>query len=84
LGRQVEEAMMNVLAAQAQARGARRIFGHYSPTAKNAMVREHYARMGFEQAATAADGSTLWALEVESYRLRPTQIVCFEPELAGV
>jgi FkbH-like protein len=82
LGRQVDEAMMNVLVAQARTRGVHRIFGHFIPTAKNAMVREHYRRMGFELVATATDGSTLWALNVESYHNRATQIACFGTELA--
>jgi FkbH-like protein len=78
LGRQVEDAMMNVVVAQARARGVRRIFGHYIPTAKNAMVREHYGRMGFELVKTAADGAALWVLEVSGYKERATQIACFE------
>ena len=84
LGRQVEDAMMNVVVAQARARGVRRIFGHYIPTAKNAMVREHYARMGFALVETAADGATLWVMDVAEYRERATQIVCVEGELARV
>jgi FkbH-like protein len=84
LGRQVEEAMMNVVADQARARGARRIFGHYIPTAKNAMVREHYERMGFELVETAADGATLWMLDVGTYQPHATQIASLEGELANV
>jgi FkbH-like protein len=83
LGRQVDEAMMNVAVAQAQAQGAQRIFGHYIPTAKNAMVREHYALMGFSLAATAADGATLWVLDVAEYREQATQIACIQGLLAG-
>jgi len=74
LGRQVDEAMMNVLAEQAEAMGARRIFGCYLPTAKNSMVREHYRRLGFELIATAEDGATLWVLELERFQMRATQI----------
>jgi FkbH-like protein len=84
LGRQVEEAMMNVVAAQALARGVRRIFGHYIPTTKNAMVREHYERMGFELVETNAGGATLWVLDVETYQAHATQIACLEGELANV
>jgi FkbH-like protein len=80
LGRQVEDAMMNVLVGQARERGARRIFGRYVPTAKNGMVREHYQRMGFELVESRADGATKWVLEVESYKPRATQIACFEAE----
>jgi FkbH-like protein len=84
LGRQVDEAMMNVLAAQARARGVRRIFGHYIPTAKNAMVREHYQRLGFGLVGTAADGATLWVLDLAGYSERVTQIACFQAEFASV
>jgi FkbH-like protein len=81
LGRQVEDAMMNVLVEQARARGVRRIFGRYIPTAKNGMVREHYRRMGFELVETAADGATRWMMEVAGYRARATQIACFGAEV---
>ncbi len=84
LGRQVEEAMMNVVVAQARARGVRRIFGHYIPTAKNAMVREFYGRMGFELVETAADGATLWVMDVVGYRARETQIACLGDEIVRV
>jgi FkbH-like protein len=78
LGRQAEDAMMNVLVEQARARGVQRIFGQYIPTAKNAMVREHYARMGFELVETSADGATVWVLDLAAYTSRETQIVCVE------
>jgi predicted enzyme involved in methoxymalonyl-ACP biosynthesis len=71
------------MVAQARARGVRRIFGHYIPTAKNAMVREHYARMGFELVRTAANGATLWVIDVDGYRERATQIACLAGELIG-
>jgi FkbH-like protein len=78
LGRQVEDAMMNVLAEQAKACGVRRIFGQYIPTAKNAMVREHYARMGFELVETSAEGATIWVLDLAAYSPKETQIACVD------
>ncbi|MBV9783883.1 MAG: HAD family hydrolase [Acidisphaera sp.] len=47
LGREVEAATLNLLAAQACALGARRLVGEYRQTPKNGMVRDHYARLGF-------------------------------------
>jgi FkbH-like protein len=47
LGRQVEPTTLNLVAAEAKALGARRLVGEYLPSAKNAMVREHYPRLGF-------------------------------------
>jgi FkbH-like protein len=48
LGRRVEEATLNVLAAAVAACGGRRLVGVYRPTAKNEMVRPLYRRLGFE------------------------------------
>src|ERR1700730_4404692 len=47
LGRQVEPTTLNLIAQQAATLDARRIVGEYIPTKKNAMVKEHYARLGF-------------------------------------
>ena len=47
LGRQVEPTTLNLIAQQAASLGARRLVGEYIPTKKNAMVKEHYARLGF-------------------------------------
>jgi FkbH-like protein len=68
LGRRVEEAVLAEVAAGARAAGARRLLGRYVPTPRNELVREHYRKLGFVQAAEAADGSTVWTLELASYR----------------
>ena len=47
LGRQVEEAMLNVVVTEAAARRARKIIGVYLPTERNSMVAELYPRLGF-------------------------------------
>jgi FkbH-like protein len=47
LGRQVEPTTLNLIAAQAKRLGARRLVGEYIPTKKNAMVKDHYAKLGF-------------------------------------
>jgi FkbH-like protein len=47
LKRQVEETVLNELARLALLRGCDRLEGLYLPTAKNDMVRDFYARMGF-------------------------------------
>jgi FkbH-like protein len=76
LGRQVEEAMMNILVEQAVIRGAGRIFGQYIPTPKNTMVRDHYGRMGFDLVGASSAGSTLWSLDVTRYEPREARIAC--------
>ena len=37
------------------------------PTSKNTMVKDFYARFGFEKVAADAAGSTDWTLNVKSY-----------------
>ena len=74
LGRQVEEATMNLVAAEASALGATTLFGEYLPTKKNGMVREHYSRLGFARSSEAADGATTWTLALADYQPFPTFI----------
>ena len=74
LGRQVEQATLNVLAQQALALGATRLVGDYRPTAKNGMVREHYQRLGFELLRSSSDGLTRWAYPLVMFQPTPTHI----------
>ncbi|MDE2515318.1 MAG: HAD family hydrolase [Rhodospirillales bacterium] len=64
LGRQVEEAMLGVLLEEARRRGARRLLGAYVPSARNAMVREHYPKLGFTACAPDGDGAHRWVLDL--------------------
>ena len=71
LGRQVEEATLNLLVEQAKLAGARAIEGVYLPTKKNGMVREHYGRLGFDKVEEREGGSSRWVLPLENYEPRP-------------
>jgi FkbH-like protein len=85
LGRQVEEATMNLLVDQARARGVKRILGEYRPTAKNGMVKEHYKRLGFTLIEDrSADEATWWLLELADYKPFTTQIQVLEEANATV
>ena len=68
LKRGMEDAMMDIMVANAAARGVKTIRGYYYPTAKNAMVREFYASFGFEKVEETEDGSTTWHLDVAAYQ----------------
>ncbi len=68
LGRQVEEATMNLVVAEAKRRGAERLIGEYLPTKKNAMVRDHYKRLKFDPVKSNSDGSSVWAMRLDEYR----------------
>lgn len=71
LGRKVEEAMLRELAMTARAAAIRWLIGRYIPTAKNSMVKEHYAKLGFELCpmnAGGETGETVWLFDVSTYQ----------------
>lgn len=67
LGRQVEAGMLCALVDRARRAGIRWLEGEYLPTAKNAMVAEHYARLGFSAVTDRAGPGTRWRLDIEHY-----------------
>jgi FkbH-like protein len=67
LGRQVEPTTLNLIAAQAQKLGAKRLLGDYIPTKKNGMVRDHYVKLGFEMAEIRDDGSSRAVLDLAHF-----------------
>jgi FkbH-like protein len=78
LKRGVEAATLNLVAAESRRLGARCVIGTYRPTAKNAMVREHYANLGFQPAGVDADGTTRWSLDLDRFVPAPVAMR-FEP-----
>jgi FkbH-like protein len=66
LGRKVEEATLAVLAAVARRLGVTILQGEYRPTAKNAMVKDHYTKLGFAVVG-AADDMTHYRLDLAAY-----------------
>jgi len=76
LGRRVEEAMLAQLMDAARRRGVVKVLGTYLPTAKNAMVRDHYLKLGFEPLEDLSTGQR-FALAVNGYSAPdlPFQIV---------
>jgi FkbH-like protein len=68
LGRQVEEATMNLVASEARNLGATRLVGEYLPTKKNGMVRDHYSKLGFQPIESADGGATTWGQNLAEYK----------------
>ena len=64
LKRDMEYAMMDSMVEACGKCGIGTIKGYYYPTAKNAMVKEFYAAMGFEKICEAEDGSTVWQFAI--------------------
>jgi predicted enzyme involved in methoxymalonyl-ACP biosynthesis len=52
------------LSRYAAAAGAREITGKYIPTERNGLVKDHYSKLGFEEVASDANGTTEWRLRV--------------------
>lgn len=55
--RNLEHAMFDQLVAEAKAKGIKKIIGHYYPTAKNLLVNDFYATIGFEKTQEDAQGN---------------------------
>ncbi len=64
LKRGVEHFLLNNIAAAARERGLKEVRGEYIPTAKNVLVKNHYAGLGFEQVEADENGRTLWRLDI--------------------
>lgn len=69
LGRRVEDAVLNEICRLARLQGIAWLEGVYIPTDRNMMVRDHYARLGFEPMGQDETGQTRWRWPTD--RLRP-------------
>ena len=68
LKRGMEQAMFDQLLSEALKRGITTIYGYYYPTAKNGMVKELYAEMGFTVVSSTESGDTVWRFDIaDSY-----------------
>ena len=67
LGRRVEEAILQHLVRAARAAGASELIGRYIPTARNGLVRDHFAKLGFARISEEPNGETIWRLDVGQY-----------------
>ena len=82
LGRGVEQATLNVLAARAHAAGAVELRGRYIPTPKNGIVRDHYKNLGFAPVSEDPDGTSVWSLALEGFVPYQTAIEIVETAAA--
>ena len=75
LKRDMEYAMLDSIVQACRGCGIGTIMGYYYPTAKNGMVREFYADMGFTRLREEPDGSTVWRFDIpQDYENRNTVI----------
>ncbi len=78
LKRDMEYAMMDVLAEESRKRGIRKIVGYYYPTAKNRMVKGFYALQGFTAVSEDAAGNTVWELTLDGAYQKKNRYITVE------
>lgn len=66
LGRRVETMVLREILLHARQHGITRLRGLWHPTPKNGLVREHYAKLGFQHLQDQADGTVLWELGTDA------------------
>jgi FkbH-like protein len=65
LGRQVETMVLREILSHARAAGVSRLVGVYRPTERNALVRDHYQKLGFS-AVSEENGTTVWEMATDT------------------
>ena len=78
LGRQVEPTTLNLICQEAAKLGARRVVGEYISTKKNAMVKDHYAKLGFTVMETDPAGGNVNILDLATFTPAETFIHVIE------
>lgn len=67
LKRRVEEATLATVAEAARAAGITKLYGDYLPSPKNAMVEDHYGKLGFEKLGPVGEDGTRWVLDLNGF-----------------
>ncbi|MFK4135333.1 methoxymalonyl-ACP biosynthesis protein [Pseudomonas luteola] len=78
LGRQVEQAVLDVLITTATNAGYHALIGEYRPTSRNAMVAEHYPKLGFVSKAAPEEhipDAQFWHYDMTTPRNVPTHFI---------
>ena len=79
LKRDMEYAMMDSLVEKAKSIGIKTIYGYYYPTAKNAMVKDFYAKQDFSKENEDEKGNSVWRFDIpEQYKNKQNVIKIYE------
>jgi FkbH-like protein len=62
LGRRLEERVLDEVVADARAAGAEELLGRWIPTDRNALVEDHYSKLGFERSPDDDGPGVAWRL----------------------
>ncbi len=66
LGRKVEQMVLREIVLNARDVGVDRLVGTYRPTEKNALVKDHYEKLGFARVDERPGGVTVWSLSTDT------------------
>ncbi len=77
LGRGVERATLELIAARAKELGATRLLGEYLPSKKNGMVKAHYDGLGFTPIDSGSEGQR-YVLDLDAYESQPISMTIIE------
>lgn len=78
LKRDMEFAMMDALVKHCVKRGVTTLLGYYYPTAKNSMVKEFYAKQGFDKESEDENGNAVWRLSIEGGYTNQNKVIQVE------
>lgn len=78
LKRDMEYAMMDVLAEYCKKQRLTEIYGYYYPTAKNSMVRDFYEKQGFTKLSEDPDGNTIWKMDLSKSYIKKNDVIKVE------
>jgi len=73
-GRNLEGAIMNLLVAQSLELGAEHLRAEFIPTAKNGVIENLFATLGFHLQSTSTTETQIWEISLADYQLIPTYI----------
>ncbi len=71
---------MNVVMQEAARIGVQQVIGEYRPSPKNAMVQDHYARLGFTKLDRSDDATTFWKRSVNGFVAYQVPIAMFHSQ----
>jgi FkbH-like protein len=78
LGRQVEQATLNLIVDRAREMGAKRLVGEFIPTKKNQIVGDLFSKLGFEPMETSPEGHERACLAIDGFTPIETAITVRE------
>lgn len=80
LKREMEFAMFDEVVKTCDRQNVGTIYGYYYPTAKNSMVKDFYATLGFEKISEGDMGNSVWKYMVTDHKRKNTHICVNEQE----